>query len=167
CLAAAFDDEHRVAIVAIEAAGRAGRPALKAPLTALAGDRRRAPLLRASALGALGALGDLGPARIVIEAHLKRGGILPLVEGAVRAAQLHGGEEGRALLKIALGSKSDRVRLITGRALLALGERAAVEAARVDWRGRARARIDAALLQADKEAPTLGDSIEMIADDPE
>lgn len=157
CLAAAFNDEHRVAIAAVEAAGRVKRPALKAPLMALAGDRKRAPRLRASALGALGALGELGPAKVVIEAHLAKGGILPLVEGALRACFLDGGPEAREILKAALGSSSERARYLAGRALLQLGERAAVEARLSGWSGRARARLEA----------LIKDPIDPAIDDPE
>lgn len=127
CLADALaDPDPRVQGAAARAAGAVARPELRAPLRALAG-RADGPLeARAEAFVALAALGDLEPAERALAAHLEKGGIEPLARAAIRALATRGTPVDRERLRAALDSTSPAVRAAAGRALVELGDEAAL-----------------------------------------
>lgn len=157
CLAPALAaDDPKLRLAAARSATAVRRPALAAPLRALAGDARAPVDARAEAFVALGHLGDTEPADKALAIHLADGGIEPLAEAAVRA--LAAAEADPARIRAALDSKAPVVQLAAARALVARGDRAslpALRALRDRFDLRRRRALDELIDRLD--APTLGE----------
>jgi len=121
CLARALAHTHpRVQLNAARSAQTALDPLLKGPLRTLAGNAR-APLdARAEAFVGLALLGDYEPAQRALDTHLEKGGIIPLALASLRAFAV---DEGKLdVLRKALASKADPVRVAAAKLLVARGD---------------------------------------------
>jgi len=156
CLARALGHAHlMVRLNAARAAQSAPDPALRRPLRKLAGDARARLDVRAEAFVALAHLGDYEPARRALSTHLAKGGIIGLAVAAVRAFGV--GEGHLEVLRGALGSKADPVRIAAARMLVARGDvesREALAALAGLVEPRRRALIQQLLERLDNEATT-------------
>lgn len=157
CLAPALASvDPKLRLAAVRAASMARRPALKAPLRALAGDAKAPVDARAEAFVALGYLGDTEPAEKALAVHLAGGGIEPLAEASVRALAAAGAPPAR--IREALASEAPVVQLAAVRALVALGDREslpALRALRDRFDPRRRRTLDELIERLD--APALGE----------
>ncbi len=151
CVAGALSDtDATVRAAAVRAAGEARVAEALPALRALAGDSAGPVPLRVDALYALGRLGELEPARMVLNTHLAKGGIVPLAEGAVSALAQSDAPGDRALVRQALSSEAGPVVLLAAQALARAGDAeslSSIQAARPRVDARHREALDAAIEQ--------------------
>jgi hypothetical protein len=149
-----------------------GDGSLTDALARLAGNARAPVPARSQALVALGRLGALAPARAIFETHLAKGGIEPLVAGALHGAGSAPPDDTVWPLveRLAESSESASVRVQAAEALHRAG-RAGAEAA-IDAAGRKapahhRSRFDALRSGGTAQGAELGDVVPEPGADPD